>query len=282
MGRPATRRPGRRRRAPGWVPDQHGAWAMITVPPLVGIALSGPAWAHVPLLGLWWVGYLAFFAVGLWLRSRRRPRYLPAARTYALATVPLAAALLVTAPSLAVWALPYAPLVAVTLWCSARRKDRSLLNDAVTVTAAGLMTAVAYDAGTAGWWGAPGSAVGLPGTSPDGALTGWARTWLVTGLVTAYFLGTVLYVKTNIRERGNRTYLLASVAFHLAGAVATAALAVVGTVGAAHAVVWAALAVRAAAVPLVGARRGRPVRPLALGVGEIVFSVLVAVTLLAG
>lgn len=255
---------------------------MITVPPVVGIVLSGPAWPHVPLLGLWWTGYLAFFSVGLWLRSRRRPRYLPAARTYTLATLPFAFAVLVMAPSLTVWALPYAPLVAVSLWCSVRRKDRSLLNDTVTVTAAGLMTAVAYDAGTAGWWGAPGSAVGLPSASPDGTLTGWAWTWLVTALVTAYFLGTVLYVKTNIRERGNRAYLVASVAFHLGGAVATATLAALGTVTVAHAAVWAALAVRAAAVPLVATRRGRPVRPMTLGVGEIVFSVLVAVTLLAG
>ncbi|MPV88001.1 hypothetical protein GB882_04925, partial [Georgenia ruanii] len=61
----------RRRRRAGWVPDQHGAWAMIAVPALVGVALSGPAWVHVPLLGLWWVGYLAFFATGLWLRSYR-------------------------------------------------------------------------------------------------------------------------------------------------------------------------------------------------------------------
>lgn len=255
---------------------------MITIPPLVGMVLSGPALAHVPLLGLWWAGYLAFFAVGLWLRSRRRPRYLPAARTYMLATAALALVLLVAAPSLAVWALPYAPLVVVTMWCSAHRKDRSLLNDTVTVVAAGLMTAVAYDAGTPGLWGGPGSAVGPPGGSADGALGGWTWTWLVTALVTAYFLGTVLYVKTNIRERGNRAYLVASVAFHGAGAAATAALASAGLVTPAHALVWGALAVRAAAVPLVAARRGRPVRPLVIGVGEIVFSVLVAATLLVG
>lgn len=30
----------------------------------------------------------------------------------------------------------------------------------------------------------------------------------------AYFFGTVLYVKTLIRERGNRAYLIASVAWH--------------------------------------------------------------------
>src|SRR5690625_1636315 len=55
----AGRRPSgkRRRRSPGWVPNQHGAWAMVIVPALAGVLLSGPSWRHVPLLGLWWVGY---------------------------------------------------------------------------------------------------------------------------------------------------------------------------------------------------------------------------------
>jgi hypothetical protein len=287
----ATRR--RRRRRPGWVPDQHGAWAMITVPALVGVALSGPSWAHLPLLGLWWVGYLAFFATGLWLRSHRKPRYLPPVRAYALATAPFAAAVLLTAPYLVAWALPFALLVATTLWCSAHRRDRSLLNDVVTVGAAGLMTAVAYDAGTGGvggLWGTGwlagtgwlGSAVAgpLPGASPDGSLSGWAWTWLVTSLVAAYFLGTVPYVKTNIRERGNRAYLLGSIGYHVAVTAAVAALAAAGLVRGWHLAVWLVLTARAAAVPVLADRRGRPVRPMLLGLGEIVFSLLVALTLL--
>ena len=262
---------------------------MIVVPVGVGIALAGPAWAHVPLLATWWTGYLAFYATGLWLRSRRRPRYLPPVRAYGTATAGLGLALLVVAPHLAWWTVPFAPLVAVTLWSSAHRRDRSLLHDAVTVGAAGLTTAVAYDAGTAGvggaWgtgWLATGAAAALPGSSPDGALVGWAWAWLVTALVTAYFLGTILYVKTNIRERGNRAYLVASAGFHLVGAGATAALTAAGTLTPAHAAGWAALAVRAVAVPVLAERRGRPVRPLALGLGEVVLSVLVALTLLLG
>ncbi|TRW46940.1 YwiC-like family protein [Georgenia yuyongxinii] len=290
----------RRRRSPGWVPDQHGAWAMITVPPLVGMALSGPAWAHVPLLGLWWVGYFAFFATGLWLRSRRKARYLAPVRAYGLAVLPFAVALVVVSPYLVWWAAPFAPLVAITLWCSARRRDRSLLNDVVTVGAAGLMTAVAYDAGTGGagglwgtgwiagtgWLGSAGrgisaaAAQALPGSSPDGSLTGWAWAWLVTALITAYFLSTIGYVKSNIRERGNRRFFRGSVGYHVLVAVVVGALGLAGVVSGWHAAVWAALLTRAVVVPVVAQRRGRPVRPLVIGVGEIVLSVLVALTLL--
>lgn len=262
---------------------------MIVLPVGVGIALAGPTWTHVPLLATWWTGYFAFYATGLWLRSRRRPRYLPPVRVYGTATAGLGLALLVLAPDLAWWALPFAPLVAVTLWSSAHRRDRSLLNGAVTVLAAGLTTAVAYDAGTFGsgglWgtgWLAAGATTALPGSSPDGSLTGWAWAWLVTALLTAYFLGTVLYVKTNIRERGNRAYLVVSAGFHLLGAAGTAALAAAGSLTAAHAAVWVALAIRAVAVPVLAARCGRPVRPTALGLGEVVLSVLVALTLLLG
>lgn len=284
----AARRPGR-----GWVPDQHGAWAMVTVPVLCGVVLSGPSLRHLPLLGLWWVGYLAFFATGRWLRSRRKARYLPPVRTYTAAMVPFAVALVVLTPHLVVWAVPFAPLVATTAWCSANRRDRSLLNDLVTIGAAGLMTAVAYDAGVAGaggvwgsgwlagtgWWGTSRAAV-LPGAAADGSLVGWSWVWLVTVLLTAYFVGTILYVKANIRERGNRRYLVASAVYHLGWFGAALLLAAAGPVRWLHAAVWGGLAVRAVVVQHAAARRDRPFPPVLLGVGEIVASLAVALTLL--
>lgn len=50
---------------------------MITIPALSGVVLAGWEWVHLPLLLFWWVGYFAFQAGALWLKSRRRPRYLP-------------------------------------------------------------------------------------------------------------------------------------------------------------------------------------------------------------
>lgn len=281
----------RRRRGPGWVPNQHGAWAMIIIPPLAGVWLSGPSWRHLPLLGLWWVGYFAFFATGLWLRSRRKPRYWPPVRTYTLAMAPFAAALLITTPHLVVWALPFAPLVATTIWCSANRKDRSLLNDVVTLLAAGLMTPVAYDAGVNGAGGLWGTgllegttwlgttpAAAVTSSSMDGALVGWSWVWLVTLLLTAYFIGTALYVKTCIRERHSTGYLIASVAYHATWAAAVIVLAATGPVRWIHAVVWVVLLARAWAVPLVN--RHRRITPKELGIGEIVSSVAITLTVL--
>jgi hypothetical protein len=45
------------------VPTQHGAWAMLVTPLLVGVLAAGPSAVHLPLAPFWFAGYLAFSAV---------------------------------------------------------------------------------------------------------------------------------------------------------------------------------------------------------------------------
>lgn len=81
-----------RHRNDGWVPQQHGAWAMLVVPYLLGaIGLvrsggTGPReWVVLPLLFVtWMIGYFAFNAATLWLkaRPRRRPAFVRPILTY--------------------------------------------------------------------------------------------------------------------------------------------------------------------------------------------------------
>ena len=56
----ATRRPA------GWVPQQHGAWAMLVVPYLVGAGMALRRGASLPWLAalgcFWLLGYFAFNA----------------------------------------------------------------------------------------------------------------------------------------------------------------------------------------------------------------------------
>ena len=132
---------------------------MLASPFLVGVVAASPRWVHLPLLLLWFVGYFAFFAAGLWLKSGRRARYLPPVRAYGLATVPLAIVVLLLRPDLVVWAPLFAPLLLAGLWFAAHRQDRSLPSGLATILAACLMTMVAFDAG-------------------DG--TDWARAWTLT------------------------------------------------------------------------------------------------------
>ncbi|MGW6225716.1 YwiC-like family protein [Cellulosimicrobium cellulans] len=246
------------RRPPGWVPNQHGAWPMLLLPFVVGtvrgIQDAGFRPVTVALGALWLVGYLAYFAAGLWLKSRRRARYRRPMLTYGAVAAPLGLVVLVLDPALALWAPVFVPFLALGLWASAQRTERSVAAGGAMTVAASLMTVVAYAASRP------------PGTP---VLVVPAEVWLVAALLLAYLFGTVLYVKTMIRERGVRSYVVASVAYHAGVTVAAGVLAVV------HDPSWwwataflAAVTMRAAVLP------GRPLSPKAVGIGEIVATVL--------
>lgn len=221
---------------------------MLVVPPVVGATLAGWTWRHALLLAAWLVGYLAYHAAGLWLRSGRRARYVRPVVVYGAVAVVLLGALLVAAPGLLRWAPAFAPLLAVSLVASLRRADRSWTNDVVTILAAMLLTPVAADLGP---------------RDP-------AEVWTATGVLAGYFLGTVPYVKSLIRERDDPRVRRASVAYHVVLAVVLAVVhPLLGVVG-------VLLAARAAVVPW----RWPRVRPAALGAGEVVATLVLTTVLL--
>jgi hypothetical protein len=222
---------------------------MLLTPLLVGAIGSGTRWSHLLLLAFWVSGYLAFFATGLWLRSRRKARYLPPVRAYLFLTAALSAAVLLVQPSLVRWAPLFVVPLGVGFIASGTRHERALVSGLATTVGSSLMTLVAYDLGTG---------------------DDWARAWQLTAVLAAYFSGTVFYVKSAIREQGDRRFLTLSVAYH--GALAGSALLLPGPAGPALAAVGALLTARAYVIP--------PLRwsPSRLGVGEIVLTVLVAGT----
>lgn len=259
--RPTRRR--RRRPGQGWVPRQHGAWAMLLLPLVVGAGHAGWRPWHALLAGAWLVGYLAFAAAGLWLRARRSARYRSPVLVYGGVAAALTLATVALEPDVVAWAPVYAPLLAVSLWCSWRRADRSLLNDTVTVVAACLVAAVAHATTP---WSVP--------------LVGWQD----AAVLLAYLLGTVLYVKTMIRARGDAAMLLASRAYHVVAAGAVVWLVAASPdegldagLAPALGLLFGLLAVRAAVVPA----RWPGATPKAVGLGEIAASAALAVLLLA-
>ncbi len=279
------RQPGRR----AWVPNQHGAWAMLVLPALVGYSVGGLVPLALLLLPAWWAAYLAYWSWAQWLRTRsarrRRLILLPLA-TYTWVTAGLVLLTLLLAPYLVQWATLFAPLFALALWELWRGRERSLASGLATTTAASLMVAVTYSSaarGAGGFLGL-GQVQGLPGASPNGALTGWGWVWLLTASTTLYFGGTVPYIKTMIRERFNVRLLAGTVVAHVVVAAAALALAVYGFLPWAHALVWVLLAVRAWALPLWQWRllraHKRPLKPLTLGLVEIGFCALLLVSVL--
>ncbi|MDO5736666.1 MAG: YwiC-like family protein [Propionibacteriaceae bacterium] len=242
----------RKRGSQGWVPNHHGAWAMLVVPWVLGfvhvVRHGGDALSSLLMLVVWFLGYFTFFATSQWLKSRFKPRFFPAVRTYAVATAVLGVALLWLRPQWWSWALVFAPLVTLSLWLAWRRRDRSLLSGMSTVAAASMVPLVLGSDGLWPWTVAP-EVVGI------------------SLVCFGYFFGTVLYVKTLIRERGSNGWVIASVLWHVA--CVALAFALPGTMPRiAVASFFAIMAVRAWLVPWWGPLSGRTVTAKTAGLGE--------------
>ena len=261
----------RRRRAhtSGWVPQQHGAWAMIVVPWLVGLVLAADADvldAARALLGpAWLFGYLCFNAATLMTKAAvvRRATYRRPLVVYgASASVLGVVAVGLGGPGVLWWGIGGIGLVAAALVLTRRKLERSLL--------AGLVSIVA------------GTGVGVVARFwvPTEVLDATGREIAVLGFVVAYFAGTVFTVKTMIRQRGSRAWLAASIGYHLvvlAGVVAAVAVSWLGWV-------WLVLAVvllgRAVWEPTTLSRT--PLTVLQIGLIEMLLSLLVVLAALLG
>ncbi len=243
---------------------------MIIIPALSGAIIAGFGWIHLPLLLFWWIGYFFFQAAMLWLKSRRKPRYFPPVRAYAIAAIPFGAAVAVMRPQLAFWVFAFAPLIAIAVWSTLNRKERSYLNDTATILAACLMLPVTFHAN---------ASHGDPR---------WIWVWLVFAIQFAYFWGTIPHVKALIRERDRPEAALFSTIYHVAMFVIVTVLVLFGLYEPALwggwflAIVWALLALRSYVMPW-WQRRTKPLKPLTpivIGFTEIGFSLLIVAALL--
>ncbi|WP_433351081.1 YwiC-like family protein [Micromonospora sp. CA-111912] len=240
--RPVTNR----RRIRRFLPPQHGAWAMLLLPYAVGVVLVGPHWPQVPLLGAWLAGYLLSYYAFQAIKSRRPHRFADQLLAYGLVATPLALIVLFARPTVLWYAPVYAVLLTVNAGYAWRRRERALLNDLASVAQSCLLVFVL----------ATLSGVPLAEVVPA---------FLAVML---YLVGTVLYVKTMIRERGDAGYLRLSIGFHVVALIVAAWLDVL------LAPVFVLLLARAGILP---ARRLSPVR---VGVIETVCCLLVLAAVL--
>ncbi len=175
-------------------------------------------------------------------------------------------------PTLVWWAVAYAPLLGVALVSAWRRAERSWLNDVATVGAACLLAAVAHT---------PASVPAPP--SPAALVGGSVGAWQLVAVLALYFLGTVAYVKSMIRERGNRAVLAGSVTWHVLAAAAVLALAAWQGAGrsrrgrAAH---WPRCSRRSRYARQWSRCAGRGPRRWPIGLGEVAASAALAALLL--
>lgn len=238
-----------------WLPNQHGAWAMLVVPFLAGTFLADPTPWHPLLLAAWLLGYAAAFHAQQWLRLRRvsrnpraAGRHARPAQVFAAALAASAVPLVVHAPWLLLAAVCAAPFLAVNFRYAGVNRERSLVNGLVAVVPACGMLPVAVLLG-------------------GGTL---AEAWRPAVICLLYFAGTVLYVKTMIRERDSARYRWASWAYH------AAATAVACVIGPWTGVFLAVCLVRSVVLPRLGRVRVGVVGALELCLSLALLTVLLA------
>lgn len=158
------------------------------------------AWITVLAIATAWIlGYFCFFAFGLWFKARsaaRKKQYFTPMATYGALSAAGAVLALVMQPKLAWWAIPFSLLVGVAMWEIYRKRPRSLTSGIATTVASALMYPVM---------------VGVGCFYPDAASPEVISTTIVIAL---YFVGTIFYVKSIIREKGNQRFYRVSVIYH--------------------------------------------------------------------
>lgn len=231
---------------------------MLALPLLVGIAVSRPNGWQLVLAGAALSAYLASAALQGWSRSRRHAAYRPPILAYGAGFVILGALLVSAFPLLLLSLLVLAPTSAIVARGAQPGTPRDLANSAAQVAQAlVLVPAAAWVSGA------------------------FEPSRVVLGMLVAagYLLGTVLVVRSVLRERDNASFAVLSVTFHVV-LVPAAALAL--TVP--YAVLAGGLTVRAAALPALQRRWAgspHPLRPIHVGVVEIVASLSVIVVAFA-
>ena len=263
---------GKARRRKGispWVPNQHGAWAMLISPAALGLIAGLVAWVRtdgsplallvfLAVLVAWFFGYFAFFAFGLAVKARnprRRSRYLKPVYVYGAVSLAGIAVALLLQPQLLWWALPFAPLVVIAVGETLRGRGRSTLSGVSTTVASALLYPALVGVGS----GSGADSVGV-------------AAWAGMIFLAVYFSGTIPFVKSMIRERNNPRYLTGSICYHVLAVFAVLGLVLLAPVGWAAAVLMVTTAllalVRAVYVP-VAAHEGADWNARRLGMAEV-------------
>ncbi|MFB5265777.1 YwiC-like family protein [Paenibacillus enshidis] len=186
-----------------YIPNQHGAWVMLILPFLTGLAFSGPHGIHIPLFVCWLVLYLFTFPALQWIKTGKGERYCKPTVLYGAISLPLLIFLIWHEPRIIWYGVLLLPFFALNMYYAKIKKERALLNDfAAILLFCSFIYPVVYLGGG----------------------TEWRTVNELFVLLVLYFAGTALYVKTVLREKNNSRYYYASVVYHLVIMLAAASI----------------------------------------------------------
>ncbi|MDH4159515.1 MAG: YwiC-like family protein [Actinomycetota bacterium] len=246
-----------------YLPPQHGAWAFLVLPLVLGVVLAPWTPLLVVLAVAWVAAYpLSYALLGL-ARARRSQRFRRPLVAWSAVVLPAVVVLVAARPWLVWVGLVYAAAFTVNLRHARRNDERALANDAVFVAECTAMVVLtwAVAAGTRSW-------------APPGLDTVPAHVWILTVVCALVLMGSTLHVKSLIRERRDPRFARVSRLLAVVSVPASLALAVWWGLpqGTWLVLPFVVLAVRAFVVGR------RPTRPGVIGMVELGAFVLAAVS----
>lgn len=176
------------------LPREHGAWAMLLVPFLLGLALQ-PTWMHLPLFLGWFLLYLFLTPLMMLIKKKGDSSYYT--RWLLIYGIPATIFLLfvvIKYPALIWLGLGMIPFFLVNVYFARKNRERSFWNDVVAI----------FELAIGGV------------ASAYVALGEWSMNqvyvWAVSVL---FFLSSVFFVKTMIREKKNMKFRYLSWTYHI-------------------------------------------------------------------
>ncbi|MUG45985.1 YwiC-like family protein [Paenibacillus woosongensis] len=177
------------------IPHEHGGWAMVSVPFVIGMMAGRPQWMHLPLFLAWLFLYLSSYPfLQSVKRKKERRRLIIWGVIYSAIALVCLIPVLLSFPKLLYFGPILLVLLMINLWHVKQKSERAVMNDLCAVLIFSIGGAAAY------WFGGGG----------------WDRTMLLVVVFNVlFFMGSVFFVKSVFRERLNGRWIAWAKGFHV-------------------------------------------------------------------
>lgn len=177
-----------------FLPQQHGAWAMLIIPFWLGVAASEFMWQHIPFFLGWTLVYLGTYPFLLLCKGKKISFHRKWTLIYMIPGMIFLLVPLWARPSIIWFGVLMLPFFAINMYFSRINQERALLNDFIAIIIFSIT----------------GMATSFLAKESLGALE--IKLFIFNVL---FFVGSTFYVKTMIREKTNIVYKRISYAYHV-------------------------------------------------------------------
>ncbi|MGM0876901.1 MAG: YwiC-like family protein [Bacillota bacterium] len=176
------------------LPKQHGAWAMLIIPFILGIGAGEFTFTHIPLFIGWLFLYLATYPMLMFVKGKKKSLHLKWSVFYLFIALIFLITVLMSEWRIIMFGLAMLPFFLINTYFAKKKKERAFLNDVTAILAFCVGGVASYYLGT--------------GSFDQTALFNAFLSFL-------FFLGSTFFVKTMIREKKNQPFRWLSWSYHI-------------------------------------------------------------------